>query len=315
MTLAPTEIEPLERRVGTGTGFAPLQDVTGTFEFRPVRSAGGRAPARSPVRHTLPYPRPSIIDVTLGTRTPERVGRARGARWGRWFAVSLTDKAIEQIRELIRTGALSPGSKLPPEPDLAAQLGLSRNLAREAVKALAVARVLEVRRGDGTYVTSLQPSLLLEGLGGAVELLQGDSVALRDLMEVRRLLEPMAMALAATRISEEQLAEVKRHLDAMREARDDVEQLNAHDAAFHRAVVSATGNETLLTLLDGISGRTLRARIWRGLVDDKAAGRTLAEHEAIFNALSTRDAALSQAAALLHVSNTEQWLREYLRSA
>jgi DNA-binding FadR family transcriptional regulator len=228
--------------------------------------------------------------------------------------LSLTDKAIEQIRELIRTGALPPGSKLPPEQDLAAQLGLSRNLAREAVKVLAVARVLEIRRGDGTYVTSLQPSLLLAGLGGAVELLQGDSAALLDLMEVRRLLEPVATALAATRISDTQLAEIKRHLDAMRDAREDVEQLNIHDAAFHRAVISATGNETLLTLLEGISGRTLRARIWRGLVDSQAAARTLAEHEAIFNALSTRDSSLSQAAALLHVSNTEQWLKEHLRS-
>ncbi|MCQ9133836.1 MULTISPECIES: FadR/GntR family transcriptional regulator [Streptomyces] len=228
--------------------------------------------------------------------------------------MSLTDKAIERIRELIRTGALPPGSKLPPEADLAAQLGLSRNLAREAVKALAVARVLEVRRGDGTYVTSLQPSLLLAGLGGAVELLQGDSAALQDLMEVRRLLEPAATALAATRISDDQLAEVKSHLDAMREARDDVELLNAHDAAFHRAVVAATGNESLLTLLEGVSGRTLRARIWRGLVDDQAAGRTLAEHEAIYAALTTRDAALSQAAALMHVSNTAQALREHLRS-
>ena len=63
-----------------------------------------------------------------------------------------------------------------------------------------------------------------------------------------------------------------------------------------------------------ISGRTLRARIWRGLVDTQASGRTLAEHEAIFNALSIRDAALSQAAALLHVSTTEQSLREHLRS-
>ncbi|MER6569045.1 FadR/GntR family transcriptional regulator [Streptomyces sp. NPDC001093] len=229
--------------------------------------------------------------------------------------MSLTDKAIEHIRELIRSGALPPGSKLPPEADLAAQLGLSRNLAREAVKALAVARVLDVRRGDGTYVTSLEPSLLFEGLGGAVELLQSDSAALLDLMEVRRLLEPAATALAATRISDDQLVEVKRHLDAMREARDDVEQLNAHDAAFHRAVISATGNDSLLTLLEGISGRTLRARIWRGLVDDQAAGRTLAEHEAIFTALSTRDAFLSQATALLHVNNTEQWLREHLRSS
>lgn len=100
----------------------------------------------------------------------------------------------------------------------------------------------------------------------------------------------------------------------MREARDDVEQLNAHDAAFHRAVISATGNDSLLTLLEGISGRTLRARIWRGLVDDQAAGRILAEHESIFTALSYRDAFLGQAAALLHVNNTEQWLREHLRS-
>ncbi|MER5716215.1 FadR/GntR family transcriptional regulator [Streptomyces sp. NPDC002132] len=226
--------------------------------------------------------------------------------------MSLTDKAITRIRELIATGALPPGSKLPPEQELAAQLGLSRNLAREAVKALSVARVLEVRRGDGTYVTSLQPSLLLEGLGGAVELLQGDPGAVLDLMEVRRLLEPAVAALAVARISDDGLAEVRRHLDAMRAARDDIERLTVHDAAFHRAIADITGNETLIMLLEGIAGRTLRARIWRGLVDTRAAGRTLAEHEAIYAALTARDAGLSQAAALLHVSNTEQWLREHL---
>ncbi|WP_405859946.1 FadR family transcriptional regulator [Streptomyces sp. NBC_00090] len=228
--------------------------------------------------------------------------------------MSLTDKAIARIRELIRTGVMPPGSKLPPEQELAAQLGLSRNLAREAVKALAVARVLEIRRGDGTYVTSLEPTLLFESLGGAVELLQGDSRALQDLMEVRRLLEPAATELAATRISDEQLTEVRRHLDAMRDARDDVERLNAHDAAFHGAVVSATGNDALLTLLDAISGRTLRARIWRGRLDAEAADRTLAEHDAIYQALASRDASLSRAAALMHVSNTEQSLKEHLRA-
>jgi GntR family transcriptional repressor for pyruvate dehydrogenase complex len=88
--------------------------------------------------------------------------------------------------------------------------------------------------------------------------------------------------------------------------------LNQHDAAFHRAVLRATGNNTLVTLLEGISGRTLRARIWRGLVDADAAGRTLAEHEAIYQALVTRDGPLAQAAALLHVSNTEGWLRTHL---
>ncbi|WP_084599444.1 FadR/GntR family transcriptional regulator [Actinoplanes subtropicus] len=226
--------------------------------------------------------------------------------------MSLTDKAIVRIRELIQSGQLAAGSKLPPEPELAAQLGLSRNLMREAVKVLSAARVLEVRRGDGTYVTSLQPDLLLGGLGGAVELLQGDT-SLLELLEVRRLFEPVAVALAATRITEPALAEVERHLDAMREARDDVERLNHHDAAFHRAVIAATGNETLVSLLEGISGQTLRARIWRGLVDNDAAGRTLAEHEAIYRALVLGDGPLAQAAALLHVSTTETWLRDHLK--
>src|SRR5690349_12659754 len=146
--------------------------------------------------------------------------RSRGVP-RRFAPVSLSDKAIARIRELIQSGELVPGSKLPPEPELAAQLGLSRNLMREAVKALAVARVLEIRRGDGTYVTSLQPDILLGGLGGAVELLQGDTATLLELMEVRRLFEPITAALAATRISEPGLAEVKRHLEAMREARED----------------------------------------------------------------------------------------------
>ncbi|MFI8185767.1 FadR/GntR family transcriptional regulator [Actinacidiphila glaucinigra] len=224
--------------------------------------------------------------------------------------MSLTDKAIDRIRDLIHSGELRPGAKLPPEQQLAAELGLSRNLMREAVKALVVARVLEIRRGDGTYVTSLEPELLLSSIGSAVELLRGDT--LLELTEVRRLFEPIATGLAATRISVAGLREVERHLEAMRAARDDVELLNEHDAAFHRAVVAATGNATLATLLEGISGRTLRARVWRGLVDDDAAGRTVAEHEAIHRALAAGDAPLAQAAALLHVSNTEQWLREHL---
>ncbi len=224
--------------------------------------------------------------------------------------MSLTDKAISRIRELIQSGDLPPGSKLPPEQQLAAELGLSRNLMREAVKALVVARVLEIRRGDGTYVTSLEPRLLLAGLGSAVELLQGDTAL--ELTEVRRLFEPAAAGLAATRISAAGLGEVASHLDAMRTAKDDVELLNSHDAAFHRAVIAATGNQTLASLLDGISSRTVHARVWRGMVDDDAADRTLAEHEAIYQALSAGDAMLAHATTLVHVGTTEKWLREHL---
>ena len=84
----------------------------------------------------------------------DRKGGSRGS--------SVTHDAIEQIGELIASGEWGPGTRLPREADLAVQLGLSRNSLREAVRALSLARVLEVRQGDGTYVSSLEPGELLE---------------------------------------------------------------------------------------------------------------------------------------------------------
>src|SRR5829696_5000356 len=115
-------------------------------------------------------------------------------------AVALTDEAITRLRGMIQSGELPPGARLPPEAQLAAQIGLSRSGVREAVKVLESARVLDVRRGNGTYVTSLAPGLLLEGLGVAVELLRDDT--LLEVMEVLRLLEPAATAVAALRMSQ-----------------------------------------------------------------------------------------------------------------
>ncbi|MFI6348703.1 FadR/GntR family transcriptional regulator [Streptomyces sp. NPDC050560] len=227
--------------------------------------------------------------------------------------MSLTDQAILRIREMIGSGRLPPGAKLPPEQQLATALGLSRNLTREAVRALVAVRVLEIRRGDGTYVTSLEPAVLLDGIADAVELLRGDTVL--ELLEVRRLFEPPATALAATRITAAQLADVAGHLAAMRAHIDDPEQLNRHDADFHSAIVAATGNATLTTLLDGIAGRTLGARIWRGLVDTRASHHTVEEHQLIHDALTAHNPALAHAASLVHVSTTEQWLRTHLDPA
>src|SRR3954467_13802261 len=105
---------------------------------------------------------PVAENAAIGGLTP---ARQRGAG-----TMALTDDAIERIRELIRSGQLPPGSQLPPEQKLADQLGLSRNSMREAVKALQLVRVLDARPGDGTYVTSLAPHLLLENFGFAIDL-------------------------------------------------------------------------------------------------------------------------------------------------
>lgn len=221
----------------------------------------------------------------------------------------MTEAAIERIRDLILTGGLPPGARLPAEAELAGHLGASRNTVREAVRALVTARVLDVRRGDGTYVTSLRPELLLEGIAFAADMLQPDFSL--ELIGVRRILEPAATALAARHVDGDALTELTECLQRMREA-ESQEVLVQYDAEFHARVASASGNATLASMLAGVSGRTQRARIWRGVVDAGAVERTIAQHEDILRALEARDPMLAEATALVHVSTTEAWLRHVI---
>jgi GntR family transcriptional regulator, transcriptional repressor for pyruvate dehydrogenase complex len=225
------------------------------------------------------------------------------------LAAPRTETAIARIRDLIVAGELAPGSRLPPEHELAAQLGLSRNTAREAVRALVTARVLDVRRGDGTYVTSLSPGLLLEGIGSAVELMRDDGAL--EVLEVRRYLEPAATALAAGHIDQDGLRALAASIQRMREAADD-EQFVAHDAEFHARVAEASGNGTLASLLAGLSSRTMRVRVLRAMSDAEALRRTIDQHEGIYAALAAGDPNLAQAMAVQHVITTEAWLRRLL---
>ena len=149
----------------------------------------------------------------------------------------MTEEAIDQIRGLVASGEWGPGTRLPREADLAAQLGLSRNSLREAVRALSLIRVLEVRQGDGTYVSSLAPDLLLESTRMATDLLPGRSVL--ELFEVRRLLEPAAVALAARRMDDDGKAALKRELDRMYAAGSDVEELVEADRKARNLVAVA----------------------------------------------------------------------------
>jgi GntR family transcriptional repressor for pyruvate dehydrogenase complex len=224
--------------------------------------------------------------------------------------VALTDQAIARIQELILEGTLPPGTRLPPENELAGQLGMSRGSIREAVRALALIRVLDVRQGDGTYVTSLQPHVLLEGVGFAMDLVQDESIL--EVVEVRRLWEPVATGLAAERIDDDAIAELDEYVVRMEQAGDDQEKLVQCDAAFHSTIFAATGNRTLTSILDGLSSRTLRARIWRGATEGNASQQTIREHRAIRDALAARDRPLSEAAALVHVTTSERWLRGIL---
>ena len=165
--------------------------------------------------------------------------------------MAVTDEAIEKIKGMIVSGALAPGDRLPKESELAAELGLSRNSLREAVRALSLMRILDVRQGDGTYVTSLDPQLLLEALSFVVDFHRDDTVL--EFFAVRRILEPAATAMAALRMTEEQLDALSAQLDALG-PEPSVEALVAGDLEFHRSIVQHSGNSVLCSLLDGLSG-------------------------------------------------------------
>ncbi len=177
---------------------------------------------------------------------------------------------------------------------------------REAVRALVTARVLDVRRGDGTFVTSLRPELLFDGIAFAAEMLQADYSL--ELIAVRRILEGAASGLAARNIDAEGIERLKACLERMRNA-ETHEVMVKYDEQFHALVASAAGNATLASMLAGVSSQTTRARVWRGNIDRGVVARTISQHEDIVAALVAGDAELAQATATVHVATTEAWIK------
>ncbi len=222
-----------------------------------------------------------------------------------------TDQAIAKLKELISSGQFGAGARLPTERELTQRFGISRSSLREAVRALALVGVLESRVGDGTYVTTLEPDLLMTGIGFVSDLAHGDS--LLEIHQVRRILEPEATRLATPRLSEDDFERLEGCLRLM-EIADGVPAFIEADTLFHRFILEACGNATLASLIQNLSSGTLRARLWQSLVAQGAVEATLASHWSIFNALIARDADMAAAADMMHLAIAEEWLRSFLES-
>ena len=245
-------------------------------------------------------------------RAPVRPRPGRAASPAMTDVPALTDQAIAKIKDLIMSGEFAAGSKLPKEQDLAQRLGLSRNSLREAVRALTLIGVLEPRVGDGTYVTSLEPELLLTGMGFISDLLTGST--LLELHQVRRILEPVATEMAATRLD----AEGTRRARALPRARWTPPTRRRPSSRPTRSSTgsssTASGNTTLASLIQNLSGGTLRARLWRSVTEQDAIEMTKRRHWDIYDALRDGDGERARAADLIHLSEGEQWLRELIEN-
>lgn len=223
--------------------------------------------------------------------------------------MSLTDTAIEKIKAMILDGSLRPGDRLPREADLADQLGISRGPLREAVRVLSMLRILDVRRGDGTFVTSLKPEILLETMEFIIDFHQDSSIL--DLFEVRRALEPMAAEKAALRMADEEAAALLGLVDAVY-ASTPIEQVVANDLEFHHRIAAAAGNAVLCSFIDSVAGRTHQARVWRGVTQADSFEQTQREHRAIALAITDRQPSIAAALSLSHVAGIENWIRHNL---
>jgi GntR family transcriptional repressor for pyruvate dehydrogenase complex len=221
-----------------------------------------------------------------------------------------TADVVDAIKAMILSGELRPSERLPAETDLAAMLGVSRGPLREGVSALAAMGVLDTRQGDGTYVTSLEPSLLMAPLSFVVDIHSKDGA--RQFLAVRRVLECEAAGLAALHIDAGAVAQAHRALAdaerALAEDPTDYERFFVYDSSFHREIAAASANPMLAALIESISGRTARARLRRGVIEEGAQQRTIDEHRAVLDAIVAHDPDRARLRMAVHLVGVEDFL-------
>ena len=213
------------------------------------------------------------------------------------------DKLYRRISDAIlarlAAGEFPVGSRLPTERRLADAYGVSRASVREAVVALEMIGVLELRKGSGIYVVSL-------GTNEAVDTLD---IGAFELLEARRSIEAEVAALAALRRNDDDLAELERLIAVMRDP--DLIVGERADRDFHFALASATGNRAMTTVVTDLWAMRERCLLARTIHQRARGGgedRRAAEHQAVFEAVRAQDAEAARSAMRHHLEAVIEYL-------
>jgi len=221
---------------------------------------------------------------------------------------SPSTEITRRLLDYLLSGSVELGQKIPPERQLAGALGVGRSAVREAIKSLSLLGLLDVRQGDGTYLSRSSSDLLPRVIEWGM-LLEQPYVA--DLIEARERLEPIVAELAAERRSEEDVEALRALVAEMEAATDDIDRYVDADTAFHLKIAEAAGNAVFRNQLSGI--REL-LRTWAKSVLE-AAGETessLAMHKPILEAIEGKDATGAERAMAAHMERAGRRLREAL---
>ena len=208
---------------------------------------------------------------------------------------SLSDQVVDRIRAEIVEGRWAVGERIPPEGELMASLGVARGTLREALRALQYSGMLDIRRGDGTFVTARSE------VPGA---LARSGATIADVLEARAAIEPQLAMLAAERADAEDIARIEETL-AVR-ARAPREQWAASDTAMHEAVARAAHSPILFEVYAALLPRlqeSVQSAITRaGFCRDDPRG-----HEEVLEAIKNRDPQAAGASATANLTATEHW--------
>ncbi|OIU68750.1 FadR/GntR family transcriptional regulator [Rossellomorea aquimaris] len=221
------------------------------------------------------------------------------------------EEVAEALIDMIKSGQLKSGDKLESVQQLAENFQVGRSAVREALSALRAMGLVEMHQGEGTYVREFDSKMLSLPVYIAV-LMKKDDV--KNLLEVRRILEVGAVQAAADRRTDGQLAEIKEALDQM-ETANDQELGEEADFRFHMAIAKASQNELLIGLMNNVSEMmvtTMREtrRLW--LYSEKSTlDRLWKEHQQIYQAIEAKDGTEAQKLMLNHLQSVEEVLMNY----
>jgi GntR family transcriptional repressor for pyruvate dehydrogenase complex len=210
------------------------------------------------------------------------------------------------IREGIAEGRFRPLAQLPREIDLATKLGVSRGALREAIRALELVGILESRHGSGTYITGLTAADLLQG--AATDNLHIDATSALELMEFRRVVEPGSIVLAAEKATPAQIREIRAIYDASEATADPAEYLKL-DNDLHRAILRASGNSILTSIMESVAYGSAWDRMWSMVLRPIIPERTRREHENLVLAIEGGDVQLALATAHAHLASAQRQVK------
>ena len=210
----------------------------------------------------------------------------------------LTLQVVEHVRGLIASGQLHPGDRLPPERELARELGISRSSLRAGIGFLSAMGVLKSRHGAGTFVSS-GPAALDSSSLNILGTLHGFQPA--QMFEARLVLEANVAALAAERATEENLTELAEEVAEMYAALDDPQEYLVHDVRFHRTIAKAAQNAILAALMETITANMYDSRQLTATHSSNLK-ESSDQHREIFRAIRAHNAGQARTAMEMHLN-------------